>query len=417
MNRIARTYYVIYGVYNLSWAFIAPMYVLFLLSRGLDLFQASIVPAVFFIVSVFFEVPTGAFADLAGRKQAFLLSCLLRMVAFGMYAFSHRFASFIAAEFVDALGATLANGALDAWAVDSLHEEGEARPTARFFARAHIVGRTAIMVSGLAGGYLAQRDMTLPWLTAAGSFALTGILATTLMVETRRAPGSSVLSRRSLVRTVREGVIAVHDLPVLRLLCLLTLGLAFASLPAQHISWPRLQSLSGQGLWVMGWIWALMNLASLIGSAMLPRLLGRRGRSVVLSVITLWRGLMLAMAAVATTLLPTLAGLLLMEVGFGLSEPLLQAWLNEHIASERRATVLSVRAMCMTLGQGTGLLCLGRVARDATIPTAWMTSALILLLIAPVFLLLARRAEVTAGLNRNASIGSRQIHGGRGTAA
>ena len=74
------------------------MYVLFLLSRGLDLFQVSVVPAVFFIVSVFFEVPTGAFADLAGRKKAFLLSCLLRMVAFGMYAFAHHFTAFIAAE-------------------------------------------------------------------------------------------------------------------------------------------------------------------------------------------------------------------------------------------------------------------------------------------------------------------------------
>jgi hypothetical protein len=76
---------------------------------------------------------------------------------------------------------------------------------------------------------------------------------------------------------------------------------------------------------------------------------------------------------------------------------LLQAWLNEHIAPARRATVLSVRAMCMTLGQGTGLLCLGLIARDATIPAAWLTSALILVLIAPVFLLLARRAEAATG--------------------
>src|SRR5262245_16494746 len=397
MTRTERTCDLVYGLYNLS-RLIGPMYVLFLLSRGLDLFQASVVPAVFFIVSVFFEVPTGAFADVAGRKKAFLLSCLVRMLSFGMYAFAHSFGEFIVAELVDALGATLANGALDAWAVDGMRREGNARPVDHFFARAQIIGQTATIVSGLLGGYLAQRDMMLPWLAGAASFALTGTVAAVCMSEVRPAGDTRIMSHHSLVQTARDGLSAVRDIPVLRLLCLLTLGLAFASLPAQHVSWPRLQSLSGEGVWLMGWIWALLNLASLFGSALLPRLLGRR-RGILLGIVTLWRGLMLGVAAVATTFLPTLGGLLLVEVGSGLSEPLLQAWVNEHIAPERRATVLSVRSMCLTLGQGTGLLCLGRVARDAGIPTAWLMSALSVMLIAPVFLMLARRIEVA---NRSA---------------
>jgi len=396
MTRTERRYYLIYGLFNLSWSYIGPMYVLFLLGRGLDLFQVSVVPAVFFLVSVLFEVPTGAFADVAGRKKSFLLSCVVRMLAFGMYAVAHHFGEFIAAEFVDALGSTLANGALDAWAVDGMHAEGQARPADRFFARAQMVARAAIIVGGLAGGYLAQRDMTLPWVAAAASFAVTGTVAALCMSETRPVAAAGAPPRQSLIQTVCGGVVAVRDLPVLRLLCLLTLGLAFAITPAQHLWQPRLQSLSGQGIWLMGWIWALFNLASLSGSAVLPRLLGRRRRAVVLSAVTVWRGLMLGMAAVATTFLPALAGLLMMEVGFGLTEPLLQAWMNEHIAAERRATVLSVRAMCLTLGNGTGLLCLGRLARDAGITVVWSTSALIVVLIAPVFLMLARRAEATS---------------------
>src|SRR3990172_817343 len=104
MRRTERTYYLISGLYNLSWAFIGPMYALFLLDRGLDLFQMSVVPAVYWLVSFLFEVPTGAFADLAGRKTSFVLSCVVRMLAFGMYAFAESFGEFVAAEFVDALG-------------------------------------------------------------------------------------------------------------------------------------------------------------------------------------------------------------------------------------------------------------------------------------------------------------------------
>jgi len=393
MTRTERTYYLINFSFNLSWSYIGPVYVLFLLDRGLDLFQVSVVPAVYFIVSFLLEVPTGAFADVVGRKTSFLLSCVVRMLAFGMYAVAHDFSQFIAAEFVDALGSTLASGALDAWAVDGMRADGEARPAERFFARGQVVGRAAIVAGGLAGGYLGQRSLTLPWIAAAVSFAITGMVAARYMSETRCGPAVVAASRPSLVRTVRDGLIAVRDLPILWLLCLLTLGLAFAITPAQHLWQPRMQSLSGEGVWLMGWIWALFNLASLTGSAFLPRLLGRRRRAVVLSVVTLWRGLMLGAAAVATTFLPALAGLLLMEVGLGVSEPLLQAWMNEHVAAERRATVLSVRAMCLTLGQGMGLLCLGHLARDAGITVVWVTSALIVVLIAPVFLMLARRIE------------------------
>jgi MFS family permease len=391
MTRTERTYYLIFGLYNLSWSFIGPMYALFLLNRGLDLFQTSAVPAVFWIVSFVLEVPTGAFADLAGRKVAFLLSCVIRMVAFGLYAFANSFVDFVVAELIDAVGSTLANGALDAWAVDSMRREGEARPADRFFARAQIVARAAVITGGLAGGYLAQRDMTFPWMMAAATFAVTGMVAARWMIEVPAVAGT--VTRRSLLHTIRDGLLEVRQAPVLLLCCALTLAAAFATMPAHMLWQPRIQALSGEGLWIMGWVWALLNLASLAGSALLPRLLTGSRQEIVLAAVALWRGVMLGVAALATAVVPALAGLLLMEMGFGLGEPVLQAWMNEHIAPAQRATVLSVRAMCMTLGGGTGLLCLGRVARDHSIATAWLASATILVVSAPVFLILARRAD------------------------
>ncbi|MFI5364237.1 MAG: MFS transporter [Candidatus Binatia bacterium] len=396
MTRTERTYYLVFALYNFSWSFIGPMYALFLLSRGLDLFQMSAVPAVYWIVSFLFEVPTGAFADLAGRKTSFLLSCVIRMVAFGMYAYADRFEHFIAAEFVDALGSTLANGALDAWAVDGMRHEGEARPAARFFARAQMMARAMIIAGGLTGGYLAERDMTLPWLAAAGAFAITGVVAAVWMREIGPVRAAQPRAQRSLVRLVREGLLTVRRTPVLLLLCGLTLAVAFATMPALMFWQPRMRALTGEGTWLMGWIWALLNVAGMAGSAVIARLLGRYRRESVLGLVVLWRGSMLGVAALAPAFAPALAGLLLMEMGFGVSEPLLQAWMNEHIAPERRATVLSVRAMCMTLGGGTGLLCIGRVARGFGIPAAWSVSALMLALTAPGFVILERRTQRAA---------------------
>ena len=393
MSRTERTYYLVLALYNVSWSFIGPMYALFLLDRGLDLFQMSVVPAVFWVVSFVFEVPTGAFADLAGRKTSFILSCAVRTVAFGMYAFADGFGEFLIAELVDALGATLANGALDAWAVDSLRGEGESRPTDRFFARAQMIARTVIIGSGLIGGYLAQRNLILPWLAASAMFVVTGVVSMVVMREVRAPELATSVAPRSFVRTMREAFATARGAPIVLLLCALTFTAAFAVMP-MHMLWqPRMQELTGEGTWLMGWIWALINASAILGSALMPRLLSRFPRESMVAVAMLWRAGSLAVAALATAFLPALGGLLAMEVGFGITEPLLQAWINEHIPSRQRATVLSVRAMCLTLGGGIGLVCIGFVARTFGIPIAWGVSATMLALIAPGFLILRRRLQ------------------------
>jgi len=395
MTRTERTYYGVFSLYCLSWSFLAPVYPLFLLSRGLDLFQINLVLAIYLITAFVFEVPTGALADVLGRKTAFLLSCGVRMGAFGLYAFARGFTDCAIAEFFDAIGTTLATGALDAWAVDGMQAEGDRQMTDHFFARAQMISRPLMIVSGLVAGYVADRNITWPWFIAAGGFALTGVVAALSMRESAHLRAPAAAPRRSMRGTIRDGLATVRATPALTLLCVLTLVGAFGIMPVHMLWQPRFQHLTGQGAWLMGWIWALLNLATIAGSALVTRLLNRYSREVALGIASLWRGLTLAIAALATSFTPALLGFLLMEIGFGVSEPMLQAWMNEHVAAEQRATVLSVRAMFFTLGGGVGLVCIGLVARAAGIPAAWLVSATLLVLAAPGYMIIGRRTRLT----------------------
>src|SRR5437773_12508153 len=148
MTRTERTYYVVFGGYTLAQFFIAPVYPLFLLSRGLDLFRMNAILATYLITVFVFEVPTGAIADRFGRKRAFLAACMVRMTAYALYAFERDFADCLVAEFIDAVGTTLASGAREAWAVDGVRAEGDARPTDRLFARGQVVARAFMIVGG-----------------------------------------------------------------------------------------------------------------------------------------------------------------------------------------------------------------------------------------------------------------------------
>jgi MFS family permease len=94
MTRTERTYYLISCLYRLSWSALGPTYALFLLGRGLDILQVNLVLAVYLITTCLFEVPTGAVADVFGRKVSFILSCVVRALAFGLYFFSDPSRSF-----------------------------------------------------------------------------------------------------------------------------------------------------------------------------------------------------------------------------------------------------------------------------------------------------------------------------------
>src|SRR5262249_9467605 len=181
MTRTERTYYVVFGGYTLSQFFIAPVYPLFLLSRGLDLFQMNAVLATYLITVFAFEVPTGAIADRFSRKTAFLSSCVIRMVAYGLYARAQGFAACLVAEFIAAVGTTLASGALDAWVVDGIRAEGDLGPTDRLFARAQVIFRTVMIVGGVVCGYVAELGWAVPWLVCVGMFALTATTGGLLM--------------------------------------------------------------------------------------------------------------------------------------------------------------------------------------------------------------------------------------------
>ncbi len=404
MTRTERTYYVLEGSFQTWGWFMVPVYPIFLLSKGLDLFQMNVVLATYFMATTVFEVPTGAIADVYGRRVSFVLACFVRSLAFLLYTHADGFTDCLIAEVIDGLGFTLASGALEAWAVDGIRAEGDHRPTDRLFARVEMIIRGVMIVGGIVGGVLADVNLLLPWYLATVGFALTGLYALVAMHEPGRAkrPRAGNVFR-PLVSQMREGLRAARGSRVVGILCLLSALGAAALLPV-NLTWPpRLEQLTQQGYWILGLATALFNAAAFCGASLTTRLLRHAGREYLLFGTTLVRAIALGAAALATHFSPVLFGLLIGELMGGAARPPYQAWLNEHIESSQRATVLSVAAMAFTIGASVGLIGLGLLARSAGFPSAWLVAAMLLLIVAPGYLVLGRVTRKLA----HASDGSR----------
>src|SRR5207247_4759188 len=216
MTRTERIFYLLFGGYSLAQFFLAPVYPLFLLSRGLVLLQINLILAIYLITVFVFEVPTGALADTAGRRFSFVLRCATRTAAFLLYSRTRSFGDCAVAEFIDAVGTTLVSGALEAWAVDGVQAEGDGNRMEGLFSRAAVIGRTFLMVGAVGCSYLAARDLRYPWIAAAAMFAATGAAGAALMHETRRAARAG-RARRSVAGTVQAGLASVPRSPALLL--------------------------------------------------------------------------------------------------------------------------------------------------------------------------------------------------------
>lgn len=398
LRLITRRYYVVWWMYSLAGAFMFGVYPIFLRSRGLNQFQINSVLAVYFFVTFITDVPTGAFADAVGRRKAFLFSCATRMVAFAAYYFAHSYLYFLIAEFIDGIGTTFGNGAVEAWAVDALDEAGFEGLKDRLFSRVSQLASLGFMVAALIGAYAGDVDIAMPWVLGSVGYLITGFVAAVLMRGEKLHPHGPARTEISglairIGRRVRTGVqrgFAKRS----RVLLTLANALLFGAMAPYWLQWPQyVYDSFGAGLWLVGWLFCFFGIGRLIGSEIIGRYPPMASsRSGVLTVLV-------AVASATLFAAGWMGGrtdvvlVLLFGLNFcvGAIEPLSRSWFNEEIDAEDRATLLSFQTTFSTLGGAIGLLLSGWIADLYGIGTAWEASALIMAAIAPCYLALRPR--------------------------
>lgn len=138
----------ILGNLSLTGAWVA-----ILASRGFSLVEISIAETVFHITSLMFEIPSGVFADVFGRKRMLIVSTLLHMVSSILMILSQNlFMVCLAIAFV-ALTYNASSGSDDALAFDTLKLFGEEKHFEKYKSNQMILYRLCSGISTLCAGF------------------------------------------------------------------------------------------------------------------------------------------------------------------------------------------------------------------------------------------------------------------------
>ncbi|MEV4333205.1 MFS transporter [Streptomyces sp. NPDC049597] len=158
-----------------------PLYALLFAENGLTTAEISSLFAVWCLVGVLVEVPSGVWADAVSRRALMVAGPLLSAVGFALWAVTPSYAAYAAGFALWAVGGSLRSGATEALVHDELERLGAADRYGRVMGRAAAVSMAATAAATAAAApALAVGGHTLVWGASIGACVLCAAVGATL---------------------------------------------------------------------------------------------------------------------------------------------------------------------------------------------------------------------------------------------
>src|SRR6056297_2382695 len=139
------------------------IWMLFLAYKGMSLTQLGFLEGIFHLTSFFMEVPTGAIADIFGRKTSRVLGRIFSVVANLFILFFNSFWFFAISMSLTAISYNLESGAGQALIYDSLKEIEKENNYLKISGRIEMLTQIGMLSGYLLGGFLANSSYTLAY--------------------------------------------------------------------------------------------------------------------------------------------------------------------------------------------------------------------------------------------------------------
>jgi MFS family permease len=134
------------------------IWMIYLASKGMSLTQLGLLETIFHITSFTMEVPTGAVADIFGRKISRVIGRILSLISVVLLLVADSFLWFGISFVFTALSYNLESGAGDALVYDSLREIGEEDKYMKISGKKELFYQVASTISFCTGGYFAAKN-------------------------------------------------------------------------------------------------------------------------------------------------------------------------------------------------------------------------------------------------------------------
>lgn len=405
---VQRTYITLVLLQTLAASLIWGVNTLFLLDAGLSLTEAFIANAAYTAGMMIFEIPTGVIADTFGRRLSYMLGAgtlLVTTLAYlALWYVEAGIWWWILVSALIGLGFTFFSGATEAWLVDALRATGFEGSVETVFGKGQAAGGAATLVGTIAGGFLGQVSLAIPYLTRSFLLLAVVVAAWLWMHDLGFVPRRGVAIKPQVAGILRNSVKHGFGNPPVRMFLLAAPFTSGVGIWAFYAFQPYILQLFGDpnATYLSGIAAAVFALAQIIGGSSVRwvrRVFATRTSVLIGQVLV--ASLALVGAGFAEWLdIPigfwvAIVLLTVMSLVGALASPMQQALLNDCIPSEQRATVLSFVSLTGSAGGVVTQPALGKVADVYSLGVGYIVAGVIYLLSLP-FVVAVRRMHLNA---------------------
>jgi len=332
---------------------------------------AMSVLSVTMLSAALFEVPTGVFSDMIGRKWTVVAGAVASLLSVIFYAVGSVYAVLLVGAILEGLARSLFSGNNNALLYDTLAENGEQAEYQSYLGRTSSTYQFALAISALLGGLLAAVSFSLVmWLSVIPRALMVIVSLRFIEPQIHKAESGNIYSH---LREAFQNIIRNPRLRLLNIGQIISYSVGEAAFQFRtvfiELLWP---------LWAIGAARTISNIMAAVSFYFAGPLLKRFGESRLLfGGIALSQVMNLTALVIQSVISPVIMGAT--SIFFGVNTVSLNGMMQREFTNEQRSTMGSLTAFGGSLGFAVCALILGWLAdtvgvRDALIIATFASS-------------------------------------------
>lgn len=323
------------------------------------------------------EIPTGAIADLFGKKKTLVLAFLLEAIGAFIMAAAPNFQALVLAIFVMCVGGAFYSGTLDALVFDSLKEDGHEDTYDKKISNINTISLIVPAICGIIGGFMYKINPSLPFYASTLGY-LFGLIAALFLIEPHL--DTEKFSLHNFLKQSGQGLKELFKSVDIKKQTLLLLSIGFFVVISSEMIDSFLGFEFGFNEIQLGILWSVIFIVSAIASQLTPtvrRFLGDN-RAIIVT------GILMALTFVVSPVAGMVFGgisLTLRSSLQGIFSNLTSTVINNNTASKFRATTLSTFNMIKNLPYVLTAYFLGSLADSQSAKTTALYLGIALIII------------------------------------
>lgn len=326
-----------------SFDITSAIWVLYLGYKGMNLVQIGLLEGIFHVTGLLSEIPTGALADLFGRRRILIIGRMMSLISAIIMLFSNSFLGFAMGFILSAWGYNLNSGSEEALIYDTLKELKKEDEYLKINGKINLIIEISQGLAVFIGGSLSQIDFSISYITA----IIIGIISLTFSFNFKEVDIRDDFEERiTIINHFKKSMKILKDnKKLLNIIMFFPIVYTFSAIV--YFYGQQFLNNLGYSRLNISIIFLFNGILSAIGAILSDKIYKKYNASGWLSISMIISFLLILMGNISKEL----SIFTFLAIGFltAILQPISSKLINSMVESKQRATIISVESMFYSL--------------------------------------------------------------------